>query len=305
MANEFLKAEVIAAAALGILEREVILPQFITSMAGANFRGAKGDVITMRVPAYLEAREYEWRNNRAQAIEIDEIQETGVEVHLDTMPYSAVALTDEQLTLDIANFGEQVLGPQSRAMVRHMEQLVATTIEDAPIAITIDDEPDPFGAAAKARAALNKNSIPLDGRALILGADAETAFLSSSLLVRADTSGSDRALRDAEIGRIAGFDTFVSQFIKPDLAFAIHRSAFALANMAPVVPDGVPFGQSQTYSGYAVRWIRDYDAMYLRDRSVLSSFIGCSSVNDGGQSGKDYEDENVRVVKLEGIGASE
>lgn len=302
MANEFLHPDVIAAAALGILEREVVLPAFVTRMADSDFRGARGDTVTLRVPAYLEAREYEFRNDRQQPIEIDEIQEIGVDVKLDKMPYSAVALTDENLTLDIANFGEQVLGPQARAMVRSMEQTVADTIEDAPIATTVT-EADPFRAAAKARAELNKQSVPLDGRALLLGADVETAYLSSPLLVRVDTSGSPAALRDAQIGRVAGFDTFVSQFIDADTAYAIHRSAFALANLAPVVPDGVSFGASQNYSGYAVRWIRDYDAMFLRDRSVLNSLIGCSSVNDGGQSGKEHEDENVRVVKVEGIKA--
>jgi len=297
--NQFLNPEVIASTLLGVLEREVVLPPLMWRMAGADFRGARGDTVTVRVPAYLEAREYEMRNNRAQPIVIDDIEETGVDVALDRMLYSAVALTDEQLTLDIASFGEQVLGPQARAVVRHMEQTVADVIEDAPVAWTVS-EADPFLAAAQARAALNKASVPTGGRVLLLGADVETAFLASPLLVRADTSGSDSALRDAEVGRIAGMQTYVSQFIDPETAYAFHSSAFALANVAPIVPDGASFGASQTYSGYAVRWLRDYDALYLRDRSVVSTFIGCSSVNDGRD---DQEGENVRAVKLTGIQA--
>ena len=138
-----------------------------------------------------------------------------------------------------------------------------------------------------------------------MGADVETAFLSTPLLVRADTSGSTAALRDASIGRIAGFETFVSQYLDPDTAYAIHRSAFVLANMSPVVPDGAPYGASQAYNGYAVRWIRDYDPMYLRDRSVLSCLVGCSSVNDGeqltGPLRGEHDDENVRIVKITGV----
>lgn len=302
MANEFLSAEVIAAQAVGLLERETMLAQLVTRLSGTDFAGAKGDTITMRVPAYLEAREYELRNDRSDPIEIDEIAETAIKVTLDRMLYSGVALTDENLTLDIRSFGEQVTGPQSRAMVRGMEQLVADAIESADIAFTIN-ESDPYLAAAKARSQLNKNSIPLAGRALLLGSDTEIAFLSSPLLVRADTSGSTSALREAQIGRIAGMDTYVSQFIDPEAAYAIHVSAFGLANLAPVVPDGVTSGGATTYNGFATRWIRDYDAMFLRDRSVLSSLIGCSSVDDGHQLGEDHEGENVRVVKLEGIGA--
>lgn len=302
MANEFLQSERVSALVLAILERELTLPPLIYRHADADFRGAAGDKVTVRVPSYLEAREYGWRNNRAQPIQIDEIKETGVDVSLDKMLYSAVALTDEQLSLDLVSIAEQVFNPQLRAVTRGMEQLVASTIESAPFAWEITDEPDPFLAAAKARAALNKASVPMNGRGLLLGADVEVKYLSSPLLVRVDTSGSDSALRDASLGRIAGFDTYVSQFIDPDVAYAFHSSAFALANLAPVVPDGATNGSSQTYNGYAVRWLQDYDAMFLRDRSVVSTFVGCTSVSDGIQLGEDTEDQNVRAVKITGIG---
>lgn len=306
MPNQFLNPTVITSALLGLLEREIVLPPLVWRMADADFRGAKDDKVTIRVPAYLASREYEMRNNRAQPIEIDSIEETGVDVALDRMLYSAVALTDEQLTLDITNLAEQVLNPQLRAVTRHMEQTVADTIEGAPFAWEVT-EADPFRAAALARAALNKASVPTAGRVLLLGADVEIAYLSSPLLVRADTSGTDNALREAEVGRIAGFQTFVSQFIDPGSAYAFHQSAFALANVAPIVPDGASYGSSQTYSGYALRWLRDYDPLYLHDRSVVSTFIGATSVNDGDQLAKQLNDEdlegkNVRAVKLEGIG---
>ena len=301
-----LDPDMLTGLSLGVLERDVLLPAFVTRLAGADFRGHENDTINMRIPAYTEAREYEWRNDRAEPIILDQLTETSIPVKLDTHLYSALAITDEQLTLDVASFGEQVLAPQVRALTRRFEEALAYAVENAPIAWTVN-EADPYLAAAKARAALNKAGIPLEGRALILGADVETAFLSTPLLVRADTSGSTSALRDANIGRIAGFETYVSMFIDPDTAYAVHRSAIALANMAPVVPDGVTWGRSQVYNGYAVRWIRDYDPMYLRDRSVLSTFIGASSVNDGAQlTGPmrgQHDDENVRIVKITGIRA--
>ena len=41
------------------------------------------------------------------------------------------------------------------------------------------------------------------------------------------------------------------------------------------------FGQSQSYASMAMRWIRDYDAQYLRDRSVVSVFTRINVVADG------------------------
>src|SRR3546814_2543696 len=40
-------------------------------------------------------------------------------------------------------------------------------------------------------------------------------------------------------------------------------------------------GGGMVFDGFAMRWIRDYDPNYLRDRSVVSSFAGAASVNDG------------------------
>lgn len=301
MPNEFLNPEVIAAAIVGVLERESLLPGLVFQMASRDFLGAQGDTVTLRVPARLDARDYVFRNDRSQPIVVDDLQELAVPVALDHHPYSAVSLTDENLSLDIVAFNDQVVGPQVRAITRYCEQVVASAIEDAPHAWSVTGEPDPFLAAAKARHALNAASVPLPGRVLLLGADTELAFLASPLFVRVDTSGGESALRDANIGRVAGFDTYVSQYIQPDLAFAFHESALALANVAPAVPDGVAFGSSQTYNGYATRWIRDYDAMFLRDRSVVSSFLGIASVNDGAQLSEDHEGENVRIVKIEGV----
>jgi hypothetical protein len=60
----------------------------------------------------------------------------------------------------------------------------------------------------------------------------------------------------------------------------MHASAFGFANVAPDVPAGVAMGASQTFENFALRWIRDYDSAFLRDRSVVSSFAGAASVND-------------------------
>src|SRR5690606_21032090 len=70
----------------------------------------------------------------------------------------------------------------------------------------------------------------------------------------------------------------------------------AFANVAPEVPAGVTLGASTVFDGLAMRWIRDYDPNFLRDRSVVSSFAGAASVEDGELDG---DPANVRAVKLD------
>ena len=301
MANVFLKPEVITATSLGLLQREVMLPRLVWSDAISDFAGAKNDTVSIRVPARLEAREYGWRNNRSSEIVLDELAETKIDVTLNHDIYSAVAVTDEQLTLDIRDFGTQVLAPQTYAIARAVEDLLVSTVEGATYATTVTiDEDNPFKAAVAARTALNKAEVPRDGRVLLVGADVEAAMLNSELLKRVDESGSDGALREATIGRYAGFTVVGSNAIDPGTAYAFVRSAFIFAMRAPVIPAGVTFGQSMSDQGIAMRWIRDYDPMRLRDRSVLNTFVGSAVVRDNTAAAGDPENlELVRAVKLE------
>jgi hypothetical protein len=59
-------------------------------------------------------------------------------------------------------------------------------------------------------------------------------------------------------------------------------------------------GSSQSFEGLAMRWIRDYDANYLRDRSVVSAFAGYASVEEDPDPTSAVGDqvENVRAVKI-------
>jgi hypothetical protein len=311
MPNAFLKPDVIAAAALERLRRQLILPRLVTRLGVADFMGAKDDTVNIRVPAVLNARDYEWRT-RNNPIVLDTLEEVSIPVRLDSHIYSAIAVTDEELTLDIVSFTVQVLTPQVIAVAERLEAMIADVIEAASFAagdIPYDEDPSGdeagfYRAAVDARKALNDAHVPLTGRVILVGSAVEAAALKEDALRQADQAGSTDALRNATIGQIAGFDVVASQSVAEDFAVAFHPSAFAFANVAPAVPAGVSFGSSQDEQGLAMRWIRDYDPMYLQDRSVLSSFAGAASVEDGrdpadsdGTPGA-LNNTNVRAVKI-------
>lgn len=295
MANSYLKATRIAAASLGLLEREIILPRLVWRDAGGDFSGAFGDTISLRVPSRTTARTRTFRGARPSASEgngvivMDELQETKVDLTLDTAPYSAVAITDEELTLDITNFGEQVLRPQVRAVGEAVENAIAAEMVGATYPtghnLTMNSDPDaedPFDTIVDARVALNKANVPMSDRFLVVGADLEGVFLKSDHLNRVDASGTDSALRNATIGRLAGFEAVVvSNALPANVGFAFHRTAYVLSMRAPVVPDGATYGASQSFEGLAMRWIRDYDFRNVQDRSLIDTYIGTNIVADG------------------------
>jgi hypothetical protein len=281
MANAFLKPEVIANASVGMLERELVLSNLVWTNHGLDFTGAKNDTVSLRIPARTTAREYAWRNDRSSDIVLDELAEDSVSVSLNKDIYSAVPVTDEELTLDISDFGAKVLDPQVRAVATYLDDHVASLIEGAPYGTPIAvDEADPFKAAVEARRQLNVNEVPAGGRTLLVGSNVEAAFLMSGRLVDASQSQSDGALREATVGRIAGFNVVVSNAIDPDSAYAFVSSAFILATRAPAIPSGATFGAGASHAGYAMRWLRDYDAAKLRDRSIVNTYAGSKVMLD-------------------------
>jgi hypothetical protein len=288
VANTFQKATRIVNTALGILEREIVLPGLVWRNAGGDFQGAAGDTISLRVPARTQARTRTLRGARGTSSEgtgiitMDELAETKVDVTLDTAVYSAIPITDEELSLDIVDFGQQILQPQVRAVAEGIENAVAAEMVGATYATSLTvSATDPYDTIVDARVALNKANVPMSDRYLVIGADLEGTFLKSDELHQVDKAGSDSALRDAVIGKIGGFTAVISNALPANVGFAFHRTAYVLGMRAPVIPAGVSFGASRADFGVAMRWLRDYDFRNVQDRSLVDTYLGTNIVADG------------------------
>lgn len=289
MANDFLKAEKVARQALGILEREIVLPNLIHRAAELDFKGAKDDTVSIRVPAYVNARRRNLRGAAGVAaptgrqIIVDGLAETKVDVTLTDDIYKAVSITDEELTLDIVSFGEQVTNPVISSVAREVEDVVADEMANGAYETEIELDPDdPYLGLVDARIALNNARVPAGMRGLAVGSSIEAAILKSDRLSKFDQAGDNNALREARIGRIAGFDAVSVPGLDPDIAVAFHKSAFVLAMVVPVVPDGVTWGATETFAGLGMRVLRDYDFSNVQDRFLADVFVGSSITADRG-----------------------
>lgn len=304
MANKFLKPTVIAATAIGLLYRELVVARTVWTNAvnAAEFAGAFGDTVTMRVPARRSARTRVLR--AGTAITNDASNEFGVDVKLTTDVYNGAPITDEEFTLDIADFGEQILMPQITAVAEGVEDQIVAEIEGADYLSSMTLNPDWtefvvggqtdwYRVANRARKLLNNKHVPKADRTLLVGSDVEEEILNSDRFTRNDNIGqsAEDALREATIGRIAGFNVIPSSAIEADEAYAYHRTAFVLAARAPRVPQGVAMGTQRslsegsqggtgTLAGIGVRWLMDYDYTNTTDRSLVNTWVGTATVED-------------------------
>lgn len=306
MSNTYLKANRIAATALGVLEREIVLPSLVWMNPVGPITGVAGDTVTIRVPARGVARSRALRGARPTAsegegiIQLDEFTETSVDVVLDEDIYHAIGITDEELTLDIVSFAEQILTPQVRAVGEGLENKLAATMVNANYLNTVTiprakladgttnstQDWDMFRGLVDARRLLNVANVPQNDRIIVCGSDMEAAFLNDPHLNRYQNSGDSQAsaLRDAVIGDMAGFrNIVVSNALPPGFGVAYHRTAFVMSLVAPEKPKGATFSASQGIpgTGLNIRWLMDYDFRNLQDRSVLDVYAGTGVIADG------------------------
>lgn len=301
--SEFLKAQQIVAAALGLLQRESILPGQVWRNAVGNFKGAMNDTISIRVPAFAPANSRVLRSGSARTR--DELNERKVDVTLNVDVYKDIRISDEILTLDIVDFGAQVLNPVMIGIADKIANILVTTMSEGVYQNEIDYTygGDPVKQIAiEARRLLNAANVPAAGRSLALGGNLEAEFLSSSRFLDLGQFGSTAALKEGSIGRVMGFDVFPANELDPDEGYAFHKTAYILNNMAPVVPAGAPYGSSQDFRGVALRIVRVLDSDAIEDVLAVDSWIGCNVVTDVGSMAGDVF---TPAGDPEGVGQSE
>lgn len=293
MAHTVVKPEKIAAAAAVALEQSLVVPALMQREGIDGYKGAENDTINVKVKGVLPFRTYGWRNDRSQPIVLDEYAERKIGVAFGGNIYSAVQLTDEQRDFDLNGWAE-LMAAQVEAVGRGLEYEAVDKIVNQSYAVTLGGAVDLDGAGSgtatrdnratliRAREILNRFRVPKEGRVLLVGSGWETALLSDDKLNLAQNVGdaeAQSALREASIGRRFGFDIVTSDELPAEMAVAMVRSAFIFATGAPSVPQSVK-GGTASYNGVAVRWLQDYDPMYLRDRSVVNTYRGFREVKD-------------------------
>lgn len=298
----FLSPTRIINAALGLLVRETSLPRTVWRDPVGEFAGAYNDTISIRVPAYAPARTRALRSGSARTK--DSLTERKVDLVLDTDVYKDIGITDEQLNLDISDFGKQVLDPIAQGMVQEITAQLAAEMSGATYARSIAFTYATGNAWSDiilgAREYLNKAHVPAGERYLAVGPAIETALLKTDLFVSAERSGNNDALSDAVIGRKAGFTVVSAQELGPNEAYAYHKTAYALSMKAPAVPAGAAWGVTKSLDGFAMRAVQGFDIDTVEDRVIFDAWMGTAVVTDEG-----YFDANGIWVPSEGdVGAS-
>lgn len=286
MANAFLKPNIVINTILGMLQNELVLPNFVWKDGLGDFSGKYNDTVTIRIPHPTVAHTRQLRAaGPGRNLTASDLTETAVDVRLTDVVYNLINLTDEERELDVRSFGVDVLPRQVRAVSEQLEYGIGYTIENAPYqninAVATDGI---WNGVIGARRFLQDQKVPREGRVLLVGHAVEEALLLDDRFTRYDSGGQEAAnrLSEATIGRLAGYTVVVVDTIPHGAAYLYHPTAFCMVSRAPGAPfsNAVATAATMSQNGVALRWLGDYDSTATTDRSLVDTWVGYKSISD-------------------------
>lgn len=284
MANNFYQAPQVARVAVELASEDA----YLSALVNRDYQndilggGGRGRTVNVRIPGALIARD-RGIDDKTSSIVLDELTESTIPITLGTHAYSAVSLSEGDLTLNLESFSAQVLAPQVDAVVDYIEhdfvKTLKTTqgVQTGETAITYD-ETDPVKAFIAMRKVLRDRGVNPASLNTIVGTKVYSDLLASGRLIDASQSASTGALREGQVGRVQGFTVVESTRIGESEIYAFSRDAFTIAVRPPVVPAGAAFGAIESANGFGLRYLRDYDVMHTVDRSMVSTFVGSAAL---------------------------
>lgn len=285
MPNTFITPDVVASRGIATLYNSMVLAALVSQDFNSEFNGKVGDTVTVRKPATFTAATFD---KTARTTTWQDVTEDSIDVTLDTIKHVPVHVTDEQMTLEIADFQSQILTPAMEALAQAIDGALAEKLVDTAegaggggtASISASDATNAF---IDARTILSRNKLPVMDRYSVLSPEGWGATLKTARIIEVDKSASTDALRNSIIGRIVGFETYESQVFgygggdagQAD-GVAFHRSA-VIAVIRPLnKPRGVPAENSavQNYKGLSLRVIYSYDEQAKQDQMVCDIMYG-------------------------------
>lgn len=208
MPNTTLTASIIAAEAVRILENEL-------RMANKVFRGYQedfatkpngytvGEEISIRKPADFTVR----TTATASAQDVTEGKTT---IKVDQRRGIDFSFTSQELTLQIGELSERVIKPAMIQLANRVDTDLHALYAKVPNWVgTPGQTVDSFADYMRGVTRLNSSGVPMDARCGVLSAEDYGALVGSQTALF--NNSINDSYRDADAGRIAGVDTYMTQ----------------------------------------------------------------------------------------------
>ncbi len=194
----------IAREALLVLENETVLAGLVHRDYSSEFQ-TRGATVLVRKPSVYTATVVSNTVNAAT------VAESSVAVILNRLADVTLQITSQDLTLEVADFSEQFIRPAMRAHAQLLDLYGALEASNFAGYATVTGTP----AAAdivQLGAVLDAQKAPARQRRLVMGPITKAGYMVLEPFLYAEhLADGGQAIREAEMGRILGFDCYMDQ----------------------------------------------------------------------------------------------
>jgi hypothetical protein len=246
--NDALIPELWAQEGLAILEENMVMARLVHrdfSDEVANY----GDVVNTRRPSEFTTR----RKTDADDVENQDAISTNVQVPLDQHVYVSFTIKDGESTKAFQDLVDIYLTPAAMQIARTVDRVLVGQahqfLTNKVGRLMEMDESNAKDFLLECREKMNVNKAYPSGRNMVLSPQSETELLKTELFISAEKRGdAGTALREASLGRLLGFDSYMDQNVP-----ALSKSA-TVDYVDGVVDEAEPVGETSinvTIAGYA------------------------------------------------------
>lgn len=199
----------IAQESLIVLENELVLAGLVHRAYSKEYQHGVGSTVSIRKPWTVTDGTVS-----TSTVNMATVTESSVDVVLNTHLDLTVEITTQELTMDIVDFSEQVIQPIMRARAQAVDAQLALLFRDVAAHYAVSSTPA-VSDISGIRAVQGVMKVPMGDRRMVVHPMTEADYMHLDAFLHAEKRGDGgKALREASMGRVLGYDWYMSQNIQ-------------------------------------------------------------------------------------------
>jgi hypothetical protein len=275
--------EIWANSALEVLRNNTVLAGIVTKDTDVAAFGV-GDVLHVPYPGSFSV------NDKAAGSNVTTQTPTGTDTTVTLNKHKEVSFIVEDFARAVANqdIMARYVEAATIALAEQIETDLAALVASATTSVGTTATDITAATIRAARKALNDAKAPQAGRALVVSPKDEIALLGDSALATYFAYAQTGALQNGQIGRLYGFDIFMSQLVNK-VSTTTHNPAFSPGAIilamrglpdAPAGSGAVSASLRDPQSGLVIRSTVSYNPSALGAQVTLDALYGVKILRD-------------------------
>lgn len=208
MANTLVTPSLIAKEALIQLENNLVMGNRVHREYKKEFTGGQGDTVSIRKPVKFYTADGATRVNQ-------DVEEKTTSITIDQRKHVSWKFSTEDLTLSIEQYSERYIKPAMITLANTIDRSIHALYSTVWNSVgTPGTTPANFAAVAAAAQRLDEMAVPSDMRSMVMNPAAHYAIAGNQLTLDSIGAMGKSAYERAQVGYVAGFDTFSTQNVQ-------------------------------------------------------------------------------------------